>query len=163
MFILRLSHDLKYLLTTGRYYKCWKSWYLKIVSFPPQEMWKFHYFPLRYLSTSGRYHRCWKSWCPKIVSFPTSRNVKISLFSFQVFVNKWKLLQVLKILASNQSLYSHLKKWGNFPIFVQVFVNKWKVSRVLKILVFEDSLFSHLEEMGKFSYFPDCWKNPKQA
>ncbi len=130
---------------------------------PPQEMWNivlfsFPYFPLRYLSTSGRYHRCWKSWCLKIVYSPTSRNVKIPLFSFEVLGNKWKVPEVLKILASQESLFSHLKKWGNFPIFLE------ELPWVLEILlVSKDSLFSHLEEMRKFPYFLDCCENPKQA
>ncbi len=88
---------------------------------------------------------------------------KFPYFPLRYFVNKWKLLQVLKILASNQSVFPHLKKCENLAILRQVFVNKWKVACVLKILMSKDSLFSHLEEMGKFPYFPDCWKTPKQA
>jgi hypothetical protein len=65
---------------------------------------------------------------------------------------------VLKILASQESLFSHLKKWGNFPIFLE------ELPWVLEILlVSKDSLFSHLEEMRKFPYFLDCCENPKQA
>jgi hypothetical protein len=45
--------------------------------------------------------------------------VKIPLFSFEVLGNKWKVPEVLKILASQESLFSHLKKWGNFPIFLE--------------------------------------------
>jgi hypothetical protein len=113
---------LRYLSTSGRYHKCWKWWCVKIVIFsPPQEMGKFPYFPLRYLSTSGRDHKCWKSWCLKIVSFSPSRNGEISLYSFEVFVNKWKASQVLRILVSKESLFFPLKKWGNFLIFLWVF------------------------------------------
>jgi hypothetical protein len=45
---------------------------------------------------------------------PLSRNGEISLFSLEVFVNKWKVPQVLKILVSNNSLFFPLKKWGIF-------------------------------------------------
>jgi hypothetical protein len=47
-----------------------------------------------------------------------SKNGEISLFSFQVFVNKWKVLQVLKILVSTESLFSHLKEMGKFSCFL---------------------------------------------
>jgi len=89
---------------------------------------------------------------------------KNSLFSFEVFVNKWKLPQVLKILASNQSLYSHLKKRGNFPIFLQVFVNKWKILQVLKIRVSKNSLFSPpLQRNGEISLFSRLLEKPQAS
>jgi hypothetical protein len=50
---------------------------------------------------------------------PLSRNGEISLFSLEVFVNKWKVPQVLKILVSNNSLFFPLKKWGIFLIFLR--------------------------------------------
>jgi hypothetical protein len=49
--------------------------------------------------------------------FTPSRNGEISLFSFEAFVNKWKVSQVLKILVSKDSLSSHLKEMGKFPYF----------------------------------------------
>jgi len=51
---------------------------------------------------------------------PPSRNGEISLFSFEVFVNKWKVPKVLKILVSKDSLFSHLKEMGEISLFSKV-------------------------------------------
>jgi len=45
---------------------------------------------------------------------------KISLFSFEVFVNKWKVPKLLKILVSKDSLFSHLKEMGEISLFCKV-------------------------------------------
>jgi hypothetical protein len=102
---------------------------------------------------------------------PLSRNGEISLFSLEVFVNKWKVSQVLKILVSKDSLFLPPSRNGEISLFsFEVFVNKLKAPQVLKILVSKDSLFFPPQEMGKFRYFPlrylstsgrycKCWKS----
>ncbi len=49
--------------------------------------------------------------------FSPSRNGEISLFSIEKFVNKWTVLQVLKILVSKDSLFFPLQEMGKFPYF----------------------------------------------
>jgi hypothetical protein len=89
--------------------------------------------------------------------FPPSRNGEISLFSFEVFVNKLKAPQVLKILVSKDSLFFPPSRNGEISLFsFEVFVNKWKVLQVLKILVSKDSLFwapPPLKKWGNFIIF----------
>jgi len=91
-----------------------------------------------------------------LFSHPLSRNGEISLFSFEVFVNKWKVPKVLKMMVSSPQNPPPSKNEEISLFSFEVFVNKWKVLQVLKILVSTESLFSHLKEMGMFSCFLDC-------
>jgi hypothetical protein len=86
--------------------------------------------------------------------FSPSRNGKISLFSIEKFVNKWTVLQVLKILVSKDSLFFPPSRNGEISLFsFEVFVNKWNITQVLKILVSKDSLFFPLKKWGNFLIF----------
>jgi hypothetical protein len=79
---------------------------------------------------------------------------EISLFSFEVFVNKWKVPQVLEMMVSKDSLFFTPSRNRGISLFsFEVFVNKWKVPQALKIVVSKDSLSSHLKEMGEISLF----------
>jgi len=82
----------------------------------------------------------------------------VSLFrpshDFEIFVNKWKVPKVLKMMVSKDSHFLTPSRNGEISLFsFEVFVNKWKGPQVLKILVSKDSLFFPLKKWGNFLIF----------